>query len=378
MGHGKNMIAACMAFLLAFVPLAKVAHADALDALAVAVEGAVSISQEDDQKITAEILETMAKDPAQKSVLQEHITKMKSVETRLEGAQGTIFTVSAWLHGVPLLGGMLTTGFLECVEWYWEREFSRDDDPEIVRRYETLRSHFLDAEADYIGLLADAANSEAKENGLMKSINGIQLLGRMGSAKSAMKRARMAAFDENPEEKGKKGASAKEKMQEKPQKGAAADPREKAKQELESLGYSVSGQIKETSYGNSSVGFLARETGTGKLVVCDRKNHRVAVVEPITDFSVLTHKQAGHEVFETRFYVANDARDNDRNAGYWDGATHVFNVYGLFDRDGAGNVVPGKLYTASGRKPSHYHSVLYEQKNVDLMNLVMTEAKSLR
>lgn len=92
----------------------------------------------------------------------------------------------------------------------------------------------------------------------------------------------------------------------------------------------------------------------------------------------MTNKQAGYEVFETRFYVANDTRDNDRNAGYWDGATHVFNVYGLFDRDGAGNVVPGKLYTASGRKPSHYHSVLHEQKNVDLMNLVMTEAKSLR
>ena len=203
-------------------------------------------------------------------------------------------------------------------------------------------------------------------------------MSRMGSAKSAMKRVRMVAFDEKPEEKGKKGASAKEKMQEKTQKEAAADPREKAKQELESLGYSVNGQIKETSYGNSSVGFLARETGTGKLVVCDRKNHRVAVVEPITDFSVLTRKQAGHEVFVARFYVANDARDNDRNAGYWDGATHVFNVYGLFDRDGVGNVVPGKLYTASGRKPSHYHSVLYEQKNVDLMNLVMTEAKSLR
>ena len=73
MGHGKNMIAACMAFLLAFVPLAKVAHADALDALAVAVEGAVGALQEDDQKITDEIIETMTKDPAQKSVLQEHI-----------------------------------------------------------------------------------------------------------------------------------------------------------------------------------------------------------------------------------------------------------------------------------------------------------------
>lgn len=220
MSHGKNMIAACMAFLLAFVPLAKVAHADALDALAVAVEGAVSISQEDDQKITAEILETMAKDPAQKSVLQEHITKMKSVETRLEGAQGTIFTVSAWLHGVPLLGGMLTTGFLECVEWYWEREFSSDDHPEIVRRYETLRSHFLDAEADYIGLLADAANSEAKENGLMKSINGIQLLGRMGSAESAMKQVKKAAAGEMAEEKKKQEAPKKEKAQAKPKKEA--------------------------------------------------------------------------------------------------------------------------------------------------------------
>ena len=220
MGHGKNMIAACMAFLLAFLPLAKVAHADALDALAVAVEGAVSISQEDDQKITDEIIETMAKDPAQKSVLQEHITKMKSVETRLEGAQGTIFTVSAWLHGVPLLGGMRTTGFLECVEWYWEREFSSDDDPEIVRRYETLRSHFLDAEADYIGLLADAANSEAKENGLLKSINGIQLLGRMGSAELAMKQVKKAAAGEMAEEKKKQEAPKKEKAQAKPKKEA--------------------------------------------------------------------------------------------------------------------------------------------------------------
>ena len=378
MGHGKKIIAACMAVLLAFVPLAKVAHADALDALAVAVEGATGALQEDDQKITDEIIEKMTKDPAQKSVLQEHITKTEPVAKKLTEAEGTIFLVSSWLHKVPLIGGMLTTGFLECVEWYWERQFSSEDDLEVIKRYETIRSHFLDAEAEYIGLLADMSDSESKEIDLMKSINGLQLMSRMGSAKSAMKRVRMAAFDEKPEEKGKKGASAKEKRQEEPQKGAAADPREKAKQELESLGYAVSGQIKETSYGNSSIGFLARETGTGKLVVCDRKNHRVAVVEPITDFSILTNKQAGHEVFETRFYVANDTRDNDRNAGYWDGATHVFNVYGLFDRDGAGNVVPGKLYTASGRKPSHYHSVLHEQKNVDLMNLVMTEAKSLR
>ena len=375
MSHGKKIIAACMAFPLAFLPLAQVAHADALDALAVAVEGAVGVLQEDDQKITDEIIERMAKDPAQKSVLQEHITKTEPVAKKLTEAGGPIFMVSSWLHKVPLIGGMLTTGFLECVEWYWERQFSSDADPEIVKRYETIRSHFLDAAAEYIGLLADMSDSESKESDLMKSINGIQLMGRMGSAESAMKRVRMAAFDENPEEK---GTSTKEKTQERTQKEAAADPREKAKQELESLGYSVNGQIKETSYGNSSVGFLARETGTGKLVVCDRKNHRVAVVEPITDFSVLTRKQAGHEVFETRFYVANDARDNDRDAGYWDGATHVFNVYGLFDRDGAGNVVPGELYTAPGRKPSHYHSVLHEQKNVDLMNLVMTEAKSLR
>ena len=66
------------------------------------------------------------------------------------------------------------------------------------------------------------SDSESKEIGLMKSVNGIQIMSRMGSAKSAMKRVRMAAFDENPEEKGTKGASAKEKMQEKPQKGAGS------------------------------------------------------------------------------------------------------------------------------------------------------------
>ena len=142
MSHGKKIIVACMAVLLAFVPLAKVAHADALDALAVAVEGAVGALQEDDQKITDEIIETMTKDPAQKSVLQEHITKTEPVAKKLTEAEGTIFLVSSWLHKVPLIGGMLTTGFLECVEWYWERQFSSEDDPEIVKRYETLRSHF--------------------------------------------------------------------------------------------------------------------------------------------------------------------------------------------------------------------------------------------
>ena len=222
MSHGKKIIVACMAVLLAFVPLAKVAHADALDALAVAVEGAVGVLQEDDQKITDEIIETMTKDPAQKSVLQEHITKTEPVAKKLTEAEGTILLVSSWLHKVPLIGGMLTTGFLECVEWYWERQFSSEDDPEVIKRYETIRSHFLDAEAEYIGLLADMSDSESKEIGLMKSVNGIQLMSRMGSAESAMKRVRMAAFDENPEEKGKKGASAKEKMQEKTQKGAGS------------------------------------------------------------------------------------------------------------------------------------------------------------
>ena len=222
MVYGKKYIAAFLALLLAFLPMSGTAHADALDALAVAVEGAVGVLQEDDQKITDEIIETMTKDPAQKSVLQEHITKTEPVAKKLTEAEGTIFLVSSWLHKVPLIGGMLTTGFLECVEWYWERQFSSDADPEIVKRYETIRSHFLDAEAEYIGLLADMSDSESKEIGLMKSVNGLQLMSRMGSAKSAMKQVRMAAFDEEPEEKGKKGASAKAKMQEKPQKGAGS------------------------------------------------------------------------------------------------------------------------------------------------------------
>ena len=222
MVYGKKYIAAFLALLLAFLPMSGTAHADALDALAVAVEGAVGVLQEDDQKITDEIIETMTKDPAQKSVLQEHITKTEPVAKKLTEAEGTIFLVSSWLHKVPLIGGMLTTGFLECVEWYWERQFSSDADPEIVKRYETIRSHFLDAEAEYIGLLADMSDSESKEIGLMKSVNGLQLMSRMGSAKSAMKQVRMAAFDEEPEEKGKEGASAKAKMQEKPQKGAGS------------------------------------------------------------------------------------------------------------------------------------------------------------
>ena len=53
-------------------------------------------------------------------------------------------------------------------------------------------------------------------------IISLQLMSRMGSAKSAMKQVRMAAFDEKPEEKIKKEPSTKEKMQEKTQKEAGS------------------------------------------------------------------------------------------------------------------------------------------------------------
>lgn len=76
------------------------------------------------------------------------------------------------------------------------------------------------------------------------------------------------------------------------------------------------------------------------------------------------------------FWIENDAHDKDFNAGAWHGATHVLPVYGLYKLEG-GAVIPGMLHTGGGESPSHYQGPLYEQKNVDLMNIYMRQVQSL-
>ena len=173
--------------------------------------------------------------------------------------------------------------------------------------------------------------------------------------------------DKSKEEQVKATASAQE------------TPMDKAMAELAE--YEISGKQNfiSTTYGHSSDGFIAA-TDSGLVVVVDRKNHRAGMVRPrmsLQDFQQQKKAKSPTPMLMDCTF-ANDARDNDADAGYWQGGTHYMTIYAVYKFDDNGNLVPGMLTTGRGEKPSHYQEVLYEVKNVDFANLFLTEASSIK
>ena len=156
-------------------------------------------------------------------------------------------------------------------------------------------------------------------------------------------------------------------------------PLKKAVAEMEEYGIGGKLNFIGTSYGHSSDGFIA-VTDSGLVAVVDRKNHRAGMVRPrmsLPEFQQQRKAKSPSPMLMDCIF-ANDARDNDHDAGYWQGNTHYMTIYALYKFDGNGNLVPGMLTTGRGEKPSHYQEVLYEVKNVDFANLFLTEAISIK
>lgn len=152
-------------------------------------------------------------------------------------------------------------------------------------------------------------------------------------------------------------------------------PLELAKAEVAKYGFN--GKMVATSYGHSKDGFLIVEGGKGiRMIEVDRKNNRAVEILHWTSLSEFA-RQKNETVpapMIVKFAITNDIHDRDENSGVWDGNKHILPIYGLYEWDTNGNVVPKMLYTGGGENPGHYHGVLYEQKNVDMMNIFLTEA----
>ncbi|TCS81408.1 zinc ribbon domain-containing protein [Pectinatus cerevisiiphilus] len=137
-----------------------------------------------------------------------------------------------------------------------------------------------------------------------------------------------------------------------------------------------------STLGHNENGFLALVNdshGNYKFIIYDKNNDRIAKVY----FSMKTYNfyiQKSYNTFDPLIClleIDDDVRDNDEGLGIWNGSKHTFPIYALFKVDQLGNVIPGMLYSGYGLKPSHYHEVLKEQKNVDMVNLLLTEMKTL-
>ncbi len=161
------------------------------------------------------------------------------------------------------------------------------------------------------------------------------------------------------------------------------DPRsnfEKAAEELAKYGLRYN--VDATSYGHSPDGFMVLDM-EGALVIVDRVNQQVASIKMgksmgpkgvngILDIPKQRYKPGSH-VLIPQFRIYDAVRDNDAEYGTWEGTTHKFPIYCLYEFDEAGNIVPGMLTSGKGANPSHYQGVLKEQRSVDLANLFLTE-----
>lgn len=125
----------------------------------------------------------------------------------------------------------------------------------------------------------------------------------------------------------------------------------------------------------SDAGFFGLINDGGReFLVYDKKDNVVATMR--YQQNLLNLKNDSYVIL--MLYIKNDRAYKDRNNGYWDEGIHTLPVYALYKRDTGGNVVPGMLYSGAGKKPSHYHNTLKEQQNVNLANLALTSADSLK
>lgn len=144
----------------------------------------------------------------------------------------------------------------------------------------------------------------------------------------------------------------------------------------------ISGTVMATSYGHNPNGCLVLLGGKGmRIAAWDMKNDRIAFINYTSSNlrSFIENRTNPKDLNPLIFdmTIEDDTHDQDASAGYWSGSDHTIPVYALYELDADKNIVPGMIYTGAGRRPSHYHKYLYEQKNVDMANLVLTESEEL-
>lgn len=145
-------------------------------------------------------------------------------------------------------------------------------------------------------------------------------------------------------------------------------------------GYNIADEVLATSYGHSNEGSLSIiQTDNGKkhLVAIDNVNQRVAIINftpAVYDF-LKQVRNAGKVLLP--IMVINDQHDKDAVYGTWVGNDHKMGILAAFSIDAKQNVVPGMLTSGKGANPAAYQDVLYETKNVNMVNLILTEMKAL-
>ena len=125
-------------------------------------------------------------------------------------------------------------------------------------------------------------------------------------------------------------------------------------------------------------GFLAYTTDEGvAFIAYDKKDD---VITPIKFDKKLLNIANGKkdDYIILTLYKSNDTANKDNNLGYWQAEKHIFPVFAAYKVDSNGNIEPGMLTSGRGENPRHLQEYLQEQENVNIVNLALTHADSLR
>lgn len=145
----------------------------------------------------------------------------------------------------------------------------------------------------------------------------------------------------------------------------------------------IKGEVLATSYGHNEKGFISilQRDGQYGFYILNSVDHQIAFVpfsQSLYHFYEKKERKSYNPSFAFNITIFDDKVDRDKNAGAWEKNNHIIPVYIDFEIDAKGNIIPGMINTAESLNPSHYHDVLYEQKNVNTINLLLTEMKSLK
>lgn len=169
---------------------------------------------------------------------------------------------------------------------------------------------------------------------------------------------------------------------------SAKEEKEKADKDSDALAkmhgvlesYNIADQVLATTGADAAGSLSVTQTADGhkRLVAVDMKNKQVGVLalsKNLYDFAEKADHGKGKVLLSIT--ILNDKHDNDKDYGTWNGKNHIFPILAEFSIDGSGSVTPGMLTSGKGANPVAYQEVLYEPKNVDLANLILTQMKNL-
>lgn len=136
--------------------------------------------------------------------------------------------------------------------------------------------------------------------------------------------------------------------------------------------YGINRQVLATSYGNNSAGFVALlyDGSEQHIAIIDKRNDRFGIADLSESLFDMENNAQG--IVEVNIMILNDTKDADKDSGIWKGAHHLFPIHAQYKSKNDGQIEPGMIKT-SYRNSMKYDQYLQEAKNVDMVNLLLTE-----